>query len=214
MGALLSPQQPARTSGRTGLKGDHGEKVRGGGRGCPCPAAPVPALLAPLPFLLPVPVPCRGPFTPQAGSVPAPFGNFLLLPELQGRLQKRLLCSPEQELRPHLALCCCWSDPSCGQGPLCSLQASPERCRSWEASPACSMPHPCVALSPWGCSIPTVGSCWGSPGSRPGPTAWAGGHGAAGATSLPGFSFHPLLHVASLQGDRGPLGSRGHPARG
>lgn len=59
MGALLSPQEPARTSGRTSLKGDRGEKVRGGGKGCPSPAAPIPGHLALLPFLPPVPGLCR-----------------------------------------------------------------------------------------------------------------------------------------------------------
>lgn len=104
-GALLSPQEPARASERSSLKGDHGEKVRGGGRGGPSPVVPLPArplLLFPLP--------------------PPPSGAFRGC----GAVRKRLRLLPRAGIQAPLALRRCWSEPNGSSGPLCSLRAAAE----------------------------------------------------------------------------------------
>lgn len=104
-GALLSPQEPARASERSSLKGDHGEKVRGGGRGGPSPVVPIPArplLLFPLP--------------------PPPSGAFRGC----GAVRKRLRLLPRAGIQAPLALRRCWSEPNGSSGPLCSLRAAAE----------------------------------------------------------------------------------------
>lgn len=69
MSALFSPQEPVRASGRTGLKGDHGEKVRGGGQECPSSAAL--SWHAPLCSTSSCWSCASIPSTPRVGSVPA-----------------------------------------------------------------------------------------------------------------------------------------------
>lgn len=73
---------------------------------------------------------------PQAGSVPAAFGNSQLLPGLQGRWEEWLLLSPEQELRPHWLSAAAGAIPAVAKGLFVPSEHLRGIARSWGTSPA------------------------------------------------------------------------------
>lgn len=191
MGALLSPQEPARTSGRTGLKGDHGEKVREGGKGCPSLAALIPAHSAPLPFLPPVPGLCRGPIrapdrvcphciwelaAARAAGTPAEVAALLPQAGIEASLNSPPLLERSQP----------W--PRASLFPPSVSGALPEL-GSVSSTPSVLSLRGRVP-PPWVCCIPVVGSCQGSPGYRPGPAVGFGVHKPAWLFFLPSAPCH------------------------
>lgn len=102
----------------------------------------------------------------QAGSVPVTFGNSWLLPALLGCREERLLCSPEQELRPHSLCAAAGAIPATAKGlfvpseRLRSIARAGKRLqRSCSSSLSVSgIPHPTTGIH---CCVPGLGSCQG-----------------------------------------------------
>lgn len=199
MGALLSPQEPARTSGRTGLKGDHGEKVRGGGKGCPSLAALIPAHSAPLPFLPPVPGLCQGPIHAQDRVCPRCIWELAAA---------RAAGTPAEvaALLPQAGI-----EASLNSLPLLERSQPWPRASLFPPSVSGALPElGSVSSTP---SVPSLRGCVPPPGSAASPwwdpardpqgvdqvQQWG-----LGSTSLLGFASYPLLHVTSPQGDGVP----------
>lgn len=147
----------------------------------------------------------------QAGSVPVTFGSSWLLPAMLGCREERLLCSPEQELRPHSLCAAAGAIPATAKGlfvpseRLRSVARAGKRLqRSCSSSLSVSgIPHPTTGIH---CCVPGLGSCQGC---RSG--LGAGGHGDTATSCLSPIPWEQPGGAGLAQQSHKPAG-RARPA--